>query len=134
LRKLDAVLAAGASHRQDLDDWARAAGPTLFIAAKEAAGRELAALDAAVSRWRPRLDALHVVVIGSHMARQGEIALSYFLRLFGEAQEGGRVIYAESLWDDASALELLATHLTDAEIAQAFFADPARLHRDILAP
>jgi hypothetical protein len=137
LARVDAVLAAGASTRADLDAWAHEVGPQLLAAAQEAAARELAALDAAVKKWRAMLGdcwaRVHAVVIGSHMARDREIALVYLLHELGEPTEGRRVIYAESLWQEPQALELLGTHLIDAEVASAFFGDPMRLHRDLLA-
>jgi hypothetical protein len=134
---VDGVLSSGACKRADLDAWARALGPQLLVAAQKAAAIQLAALDGAVKRWQAALGdrwaRVNVVVIGSHMAREHEIALDYFLRELGEAAEGGRVIYAESLWEEPRALELLGTHLIDAQVASAFFGDPMRLHRDLLS-
>jgi len=78
--------------------------------------------------WR----ALRVVIIGSHMAREGEVAEQYFLRLLGEAGEGDRVVYAEGLWQPRDALDLLATHRVDLGAGAAFFGEPMRMHRDIL--
>ena len=134
---VDGVLAAGACKRADLDAWAREMGPKLLAAAQQAAALELAALDGAVKRWQTDLGdrwaRLHVVVIGSHMAREHEIALDYFLHALGEPAEGGRVVYAESLWEEPRALELLGTHLIDAQVGAAFFGDPMRLHRDLLS-
>ena len=137
LSEVDAVLAANASKRAELDAWARKVGPQLIAAAQQAAVMELAALDTATKRFQAALGdgwaQVHVVVIGSHMAREHEIALDYFLHALGESAEGGRVIYAESLWQEPQALELLATHLLDSEVARGFFGDPMRLHRDLLS-
>jgi hypothetical protein len=134
---LNGVLARNESRRPDLDARARTLGPELLAAAQEAAALELAALDGAVKRWQTGLGdrwaRLHVVVIGSHMAREHEIALDYFLHVLGESAEGGRVVYAESPLEEPGALELLATHLIDAQVAAAFFGDPMRLHRDLLS-
>jgi hypothetical protein len=131
------VLADGASKRADLDAWAHKVGPQLLAAAQQAAAVELAALDDATKRFQAALgerwQRVHVVVIGSHMARDREIAMDYFLHALGESAEGGRVIYAESLWQEPQALELLGTHLIDAEVARGFFGDPMRLHRDLLS-
>jgi hypothetical protein len=136
--ELDAVLAQGTSRQADLAAWARAAGPALLAAAGQAAELERAALETATSGWQAalgeRFARVHVIVIGSHMAREGELALTFFLARLGESAEGGRVIYAESLWEEGRALELLGTHLIDGQAAAAFFGDPRRLHRDVLAP
>ena len=137
LALVDGVLMNRASKRGELDAWARKVGPQLLAAAQQAAALELAALDDATKRFQATLgdrwQRVHVVVIGSHMARDREIALDYFLRALGEPAEGGRVIYAESLWQEPQALELLGTHLIDSEVARGFFGDPMRLHRDLLS-
>lgn len=113
-------------------------GPLLLANADAAAGLELDALDRQVGAWRramPDADwrALRVVIIGSHMARDGEISQQYFCRLLGEPGEGRRVVYAEGLWQPRDALDLLATHEVDGAAGAAFFGDPMRMHRDILA-
>jgi hypothetical protein len=73
-----------------------------------------------------------VIVVGAHMAREGEIAMQYFEKLLGE-REGLRLVFAEGLWDEASELQLLATHLLDASVGESFFGDPLRMHRDLLS-
>ena len=113
-------------------------GPLVLANAEDAAGLELEALDRQVAGIRAGMapgdwKAVRVVIIGSHMAREGEVGLQYFCRLLGEPGEGGRIVYAESLWDPADALALLATHSVDRGASAAFFGDPGRLHRDILA-
>ena len=66
------------------------------------------------------------------MAREGEIAMQYFEKLFGE-REGLRLVFAEELWDEPSELRLLATHVLDASVGEGFFGDARRMHRDLLA-
>ena len=56
----------------------------------------------------------------------------YFLRLLNEPREGRRVVYAESLWQEPQALDLLGTHLLDSGVGDAFFGDSMRMHRDLL--
>ena len=46
---------------------------------------------------------------------------------------GDRIVYAEGLWRPRDALDLLATHRVDGAAGAAFFGDPMRMHRDILA-
>lgn len=113
-------------------------GPLLLANAAEAAGLELDDLNRGVDRVRRGMapgdwQALRVVVIGSHMAREGEVTMQYFSRLLAEPREGGRIIFAEGLWQPKDALDLLATHQVDQRAGEAFFGDPWRMHRDILA-
>ena len=115
----------------------RALAPLLLSNALDAAREEIADLDAAVEGVRRALTPaefarLHVIVVGAHMAREGEIAMQYFEALLGE-REGLRLVFAEGLWDEPSELQLLATHLLDASIGESFFGDPLRLHRDLLS-
>jgi hypothetical protein len=117
--------------------WERAVAPLLLANALDAARAEIADIDAAVAAARRALGAaefarLHVIVVGAHMARDGEIAMQYFEKLFGE-REGLRLVFAEGLWDEPSELQLLATHVLDASVGEGFFGDARRMHRDLLA-
>jgi hypothetical protein len=121
----------------DLRAYERTVAPLLLANALDAAAAEIADLDVAVEEARRRLSPeefsrLHVIVVGAHMARDGEIAMQYFEKLLGE-REGLRLVYAEGLWDEASELHLLATHLLDASVGEGFFGDPRRMHRDLLS-
>lgn len=138
LRLLDGCLRDGTVSPEPLAAFTRDMGPLVMANADEAAGQELEQLDRAVSRFRQRLGAgawngVRVVIIGSHMAREGEVSLQYFSRLLDEPGEGGRIVYAEGLWQPRDALALLATHQVDTSAGAAFFADPRRMHRDLLA-
>jgi hypothetical protein len=113
-------------------------GPPLLANAAAAAVLELERLDLEVGRIRTGLGAgewpsLRVVVLGSHMARDREVALQYFTRLLGEPGEGGRVVFAEGADGPGAALDLLAVHRLDGALGAAFFGDPGRMHRDVLA-
>ena len=122
---------------RDLPAYERAVAPLLLANALDAARAEIADLDAAVEAARRALGPeefarLHVVVVGAHMAREGEIAMQYFEKLLGE-REGLRLVFAEGLWDEASELKLLATHLLDSSVGEGFFGDARRMHRDLLS-
>ena len=71
--------------------------------------------------------------MGSPMPRRGNVATQYFGRLLGVQGECERIVYAESIPEEARALNLLGTHLLDTEIGAVFFEDPRRMHRDLLA-
>ncbi len=104
---------------------------------REAARAQLDAIHALVSAWRCDLSPqewsrLHVVIVGPHMPRENLTVIQYFLRLLHEPAEGGRVVYAEALWEEPKALDLLATHVLDGSVGEAFFGEPMRMHRDML--
>jgi hypothetical protein len=135
---LDGALAAGRVSEAQLQGFGLALKEPLEALAKRAAVLQLEAMARVVPAWRSGLasgewEALRVVVIGSHMAREGEIAWQYFARLLGDGREGGRLVFAEEKWNPRDALALLATHRVDADLGEAFFGDPGRLHRDLLA-
>jgi hypothetical protein len=134
---LDAVLTSREVRRADTARYARQMGPLVLANVSEAARAQLEGLHAVVSAWRREMTpdewrALRVVVVGVHMAREGELATQYFLRALGETGEGRRVVYAEGLWEEPRALDLLGTHLLDGSVGAAFFGDDLRMHRDVL--
>src|SRR5262249_42542966 len=121
-----------------LDDFARQMTPVLLENVDEAARAELDALHSHVSEWRHQMTpdewkALHVVVMGAHMPREDEITMQYFERLLDEPVEGRRIIFAEGLWEEPRALDLLGTHLVDGSTGAAFFGEFMRMHRDLLS-
>ena len=135
---LEEVLRTGKVAPAQLDAFAAGQAPLLLANAKDAADLQLEALHREVSRWRKGMEPgewnrLRVVLMGSHMAREGEVSWQYFSRVLGQPREGDRIIYAESRWELGEALDLLATHGVDQGLGTAFFGDPARMHRDVLA-
>jgi hypothetical protein len=115
----------------------RRMAPLVMENVTEAARAQLDATHARVSAWRRDLSAeewnqLHVLIIGPHMPRENLVVTQYFLRLLHEPGEGHRVVYAESLWEEPRALDLLGTHLLDGSVGEAFFDDYMRMHRDLL--
>jgi len=135
---LDGVLAKGHFNPATLESFTRQVGPLLLANVTDATAAEMRELYATAAAWRKLLtpaewNALRVVMIGPHMPRQQECSMQFFERLLGEPEEGQRVIYAEALWNEKDALNLLATHVVDEAAGAAFFADPMRMHRDLLA-
>ena len=115
----------------------RGMAPLVMENVTEAARAQLDATHAQVSAWRRDLsprewNQLHVLIIGPHMPREDLVVTQYFLRLLHEPSEGRRVVYAESLWEERQALDLLGTHLLDGSVGEAFFGDYMRMHRDLL--
>ena len=135
---LDSVLDKKLAKHDEISKFTREIGPKLLASAADATDLELDALDKQVSVWRTTLseeewNKLRVVVMGSAMPRKGNLAIQYFAQLLGEKGEGKRIVYAESLFDEKRALNLLGTHLLDTRIGVDFFGDPERMHRDLLA-
>jgi len=134
---LDHVAGTRRFARTELVAFTRRMAPLVMQNVSEAARAQLDATHAQVSAWRRDLSPqewsrLHVVIIGPHMPREDLVVTQYFLRLLHEPREGGRVVYAESLWQEPQALDLLGTHLLDGGIGEAFFGDAMRMHRDLL--
>jgi hypothetical protein len=134
---LDDVAAKRKFARPSLLAFTRGMAPLVMENVTEAARAQLDAIHAQVSAWRQDLspqewDRLHVVIIGPHMPREDLVVTQYFLRLLHEPKEGRRVVYAESLWQEPQALDLLGTHLLDGDVGEAFFGDYMRMHRDLL--
>jgi hypothetical protein len=79
-------------------------------------------------------DRSYGLVPGVQTARAENAAVQYFARLFGETSgEGRRVVYAELLWDEEKALNLLGTLRFDGKLSEAVFGDRLRMYRDFLA-
>jgi hypothetical protein len=134
---LDEVAGSRKFARSSLLKFTRGMAPLVMENVTEAARAQLEATHAQVSVWRHDLspqewDQLHVLIIGPHMPREDLVVTQYFLRLLHEPKEGRRVVYAESLWEEPKALDLLGTHLLDGSVGEAFFGDYLRMHRDLL--
>lgn len=138
LALVDTAAASALPDAAALARWDAKIAPLLQDNLTDAAKAQVASLHAQVQSLRAKLsvaewDALHVVIIAAHMPREGLVAEQYFERLLHEPFEGGRIIYAESLWAEPDALSLLGTHLVDFRIGQSLFGDGRRMHRDLLA-
>jgi hypothetical protein len=135
---LDSVVAARRCPAADRIAFARRMSPAVMSNAADAARAELDALHRQVGAWRSQMTAeewkdLSVVILGSPAPRKGSLTVQYFDRLLGEAGEGRRITYAESVRDESKALDLMATRTIDTGIGVDFFNDPLRMHRDLLS-
>jgi hypothetical protein len=135
---LDSVVQARRCSSEERVKFARRMTPMVMKNVGEAARAELDALHAHVGAWRSEMTpeewkALKVVILGSALPRKQSLTVQYFARLLGEPGEGPRIIYAESIRDEATALDLLATREVDTTIGVDFFNDPTRMHRDLLS-
>lgn len=135
---IDIALRKGSVRKEELTEFISTMSRLSMENADDAESLELSRLEAVLHEWKQQMSSqewtnLHVVVCGSHMARQMDHYTQYFLALFKESSEGGRVVFMEGLDDEQKALELLATHQLDSAIAVSYFSDKDRMHRDLLS-
>ncbi len=121
----------------DLTNFARAMRPLVLASADAAAKAQLDGLHALVTKWRaelgPHWSHVDVVVLGPKQPRPGNVQYEYFRRAMGPGAEGRRLWYAEGIFDKDGGMTLLGTILIDRAASIAFFNDPKRLERDLLA-
>jgi hypothetical protein len=136
---IDQVLKDGQVSPEGLTKYCRASRPDVMANCAAAARAQLQATHRQVMSWKKEMtaeewDKLTVIVQGAQTPRKENAAVQYFARLFGESSgEGRRVVYAEGLWDEDKALNLLGTLRLDGKLSVAVFNDPFRMYRDILA-
>jgi hypothetical protein len=135
---LDSVVQARRCPREERVAFARRMTSIVMKNVGEAARAELDALHTHVRAWRSEMTpeewkCLKVVILGSALPRKQSLTVQYFARLLGEPGEGARITYAESIREEAKALDLMATRSVDTTIGLDFFNDPARMHRDLLS-
>jgi hypothetical protein len=134
---IDARLEARACRSEDRVAYTRRMAPLVLANADDAARAQLDALHRQVLTWKGKLaaaqwDRLTVVVMGRQLPRKGNVAVQYFARLLGQPGESQRIVYAESLFDESKALDLLATRAIDTRVGRDFFDDPFAMHKDLL--
>jgi hypothetical protein len=133
------VLEDGKVSAEDLAKFCHAARADVVANGVAAVRAQLRATHKQVMEWKKDMTAeewaaLTVIVPGVQTARSENAAVQYFARLFGESSgEGRRVVYAESLWDEDKALNLLGTLRLDGKLSEAVFGDRFRMYRDLLA-
>ena len=122
---------------EELTAYTRAMRPLVLASADAAAKAQLDGLHALVNKWRaelgPRWTHVDVVVLGPKQPRPGNVQYEYFRRAMGPGAEGRRLWYAEGIFDKDGGFNLLGTILVDRGASIAFFDDPKRLERDLLA-
>ena len=137
-RFLDGVLAQKKVKSEARLAFTRKLGPLLLTSAGYAASTQLDAMHKQVMAWKADMTAaewrqLRVLIPGSSPPRKDNLRTQYFARLLGEKGEGERIMYAEALFDESRALNLLGSFQLDTVIGSDFFEDPVSMHRDLLA-
>ena len=133
------VIATGTIKDSSIKDYVRTVRPLIVGNASESARFRLQNYHDQMKKWKQKLSddewkRLYVLIPGAVMSRKNSLAVSYFAKLFEQSSEGGRVIYAESQFDERQDLNLLGTHLLDSDIGRVFFDDKSRMKRDLLGP
>jgi len=135
---VDQVIGERRCTATQLAEFATTLGPLMHENTLAAAEVELGHYHREIDGWLGDLPdeerrRLRVVVCGSQMPRAGHRIVQLAAAMLGESGEGARIVYAEAIYEEERALNLLGTHRLDAESAAAFFGDATRLDRDILA-
>ena len=126
-----------------LQNYAKEVSPFLMQGAYLASKSQLDLVHENVNSWRGELSSeewakLKVVICSSHQPRSGELVSQYFRRILNEKATPGalgedKIIYAESVFSEEKAINVLARHIIDQKAGQAFFNDRFRLQKDLLS-
>jgi hypothetical protein len=135
---LDSIIESRVNSKEKRSTFTHRMWPLITMNGESAARAALDGLHRQVSLWKRQLSPdewkrLTVVIMGTQLPRKGNLAVQYFARLLGEPGEGRRIVYAEALFDEPRALDLLATRLVDTQVGVDFFNDPLRMQRDLLS-
>lgn len=144
-----------AETKQEKTSKMHALEPSLHTIIQDAANCRLDALHAQVNQFKDRLttenwDQLIVVNMGPQMPRDGELASQYFSAVLNKpenqcpyrnnTQENfekttfgkQRLVYAESIYDEDQALNLVVTHICDEKLGKHVLRDKSAAHADVL--
>jgi hypothetical protein len=135
--------------KADLRRFTKSQRQDILINVYEAAKDQIDTMDRHMKAWLATMTSaerkrLRVAVGSAHMARVGGLAMQYFSATMGEPYEGRyeeeeikhsdfRLLLIESVFDPQEILNVLGTHILDAEVGVYFFGDAQRMHRDLLA-
>ena len=122
-----------------IDLWARGLGPDLLLNSRAAARSQLELINremtAQIKSMTPKEKQTFIVIVsGAHQARAENLWMQYLGQLLGPkaVADERRRVYAESVYDNQGALDLLGSHVMDRSIGEAFFSSPTRMQRDLL--
>lgn len=120
-----------------LTAFATTVAPWTLALATESANAQIAGMHDVAQAWRREIGdeawaTLHVLVLGPKTPRVDNLAYQYFVAALGPGSAETRVIYAESIFDEATALGLLGVLLIDRQVGAAFYGEAGRMERDLL--
>ncbi len=122
----------------ELHTFTRAMLPMIKANLAGAAKSQLDTMHKQMMAWKKEMTpaewkTLRIAVKGAVLAREGNLAKQYFERLLNLKGEGVRLVYMEGYYPPTPMLTLLATRSVDRGISIAFFDNPDRMFRDVLA-
>ena len=134
---IDDAARSGQVSAKTLADFSCRMRPYVLASADVAGRAQLDGLHALMGKWRGMLGAdwgrTRVVVLTPRQPRAGNLQYAYFLRLMGRGAVNKRLFFAENIFAPDGARNLLGTIELDRRASVAFFGDPLRLERDLLA-
>jgi hypothetical protein len=137
LRLIDGVLARARINKARLTRYARNIAPLLLANANTAARAQLGQLNALLNRWKKMLGRdwarVKVANLAPRQAEPQNAQGSFVLAYFGRHLLNKRVFMTRNIFSDGGARSLLGTIYLDRSASIAFFGNPARLERDLLA-
>jgi hypothetical protein len=127
----------------------------LHVLIDETARLRIAALNREVPKIQNSVDPMDwkrvcVAVMGPPMPREGELSMQYFEKILNTTTSkkkcpyqraltstahlygGQRLIYAESIYEEDKALDLITTHICDEEIGKNLLNDASAMRADLL--
>jgi hypothetical protein len=145
---LTANIRAGRVSEGALRRFARRQAPDILADVHAAAADQIHTMRRQLTAWLGSMPndertKLKAAVCGVHMQRIGNLTMQFLAKTMGlpyegryqeEARDGSNLdlVYAESVFDATAGRKLLAEHAIDSHLGRDFFADPARMHRDLL--
>lgn len=122
---------------EELTSFLESVKPQILKNVRQAAKFRIDHFHKQMTTWKQTMgeeewDQLHVIVLGPVMPRKNNLAVQYFSKLLGVRGEGLKITYAESIFSQHRALQVLGTNLLDTQIGEGYFADPWRMHQDLL--
>ncbi len=135
---LDQVIERRQCSIDELYTFTRPILPLIEMNIADAARSQLDAMHRQVMAWKEEISSeqwskLRVALKGPVLARKDELAKQYFERALHIEGEGTRMVFMEMYYPPTPMLTLLATRSVDQGISIAFFDDPDRMFRDVLA-
>ncbi|QDU08254.1 hypothetical protein [Gimesia aquarii] len=123
---------------EELHTFTRSMLPMIKANIAGAAASQLDAMHRQVMAWKKEMtpeewQKLRVSVKGAVLARKDNLAMQYFEHLLHIKGNGMRLLYMERYVPPTPMLTLLATRSVDRGISIAFFDNPDRMFRDVLA-
>lgn len=137
-RFLDGVVKKRRVSWKELYGYTLSMTPLIKVNLAGAAAAQINGMHRQMMAWKEEMTAsewkkLRVAIKDAVLARDGNLAKQYFQHLLNLKDEGVRLVYMEIYYPPTPMETLLATRTVDRGLGIAFFGDPDRMFRDVLA-